>query len=1699
MNQLVRALDRILSGRRREEGSGRLAGRGATARLTRSCRFEWLEDRRLLTGDWGDAPVAWGTDVTWHTISGPYLGTDDAPDDDPDGGQPDANALGDDNNGTAPDDEDGIVFYDENNDPFPGVPTLMPGVDFSVQYTIAGGPGGWVRGWIDFNGDGDFTDTDELFLNPGGKAAGTYYSDVVTVPAEATIGTTFARFRIAETNPGSFDPTGHLPTGEVEDYKVLIEAEPDDLDFGDAPDTGAGTGPGNYQTLSADNGASHIIVTGGPYLGLNDRPDAETDGQPDSEARGDDNDGNPDETGLWFPDALLPDSEGKVSFVVGEGGYVRGWIDFNRDGVWANDATELIVDGSFPPGTYHDQPFQVPDIQPGTTFARFRITSTNPTSFDPTGPLDDGEVEDHKVTIEEPQLRDWGDAPEGIPGYPDYLTTSPDGASHLIVPDGPFLGNPSDPTDTGEPDDEEDGQPDADALGDDNNDLNDDENGVVFLDENGDPFPGVPTLVAGEEFTIRYEVDGVGTSQDVTMYGWIDYTGDGSWSDHADELFLEVTGLADGIHEDTRTVPSWVTLDGDTYARFRICDTIYPMVSYGPLENGEVEDYKVTVTVVQEDLDWGDAYQDDETYFYPTRESLNGARHLIVEGGPYFGDPNPDPPLITGEPDPEPDGQPDFYAEGDDYNGYPDDENGVQFLDANGDPFPGVPTLTAGQPFRVMLIVEGTGAPGVRGWIDYNGDQQWDNGEELFLDWGFGVPADTYTTEPIIVPSSVTYEGDTYARFRITSTSEDFDATGRLEDGEVEDYHLQIQAPQYDFGDAPDTGQGTSPGNYQTLLDDDGAGHLIGGPFLGPDGDQPDAEPDGQPTADAFGDDEYVNEDIYDDEGGVIFDPLTPLRIDQDFNITYRVNGGGGAVHGWIDYNADGDWDDPGEHFLNRAEHVAEGQHTETYHVPDNATLGETFARFRIATYEEGMTFEPTGLKDDGEVEDYLVEIFGPEEDFGDAPDTEPGTGPGNYQTLLDDDGARHVILPGGPFLGPADDEPDPELDGQPDDQAEGDDYNDFNDDEDGVIFNPLTPLIVGEPFEITYWVGGSGGAVHGWIDFNADGDWDDPGEHFLTNNFQMLPGEYPDQEYPVPATATPGETFARFRIATYEQGMTFEPTGPMDDGEVEDYRILIEGPPAVTDFGDAPDTDTGTGPGNYQTLAADGGASHVVGGPFLGPDGDEPDTESDGQPHAQALGDDNTGYPDDEDGVTFGTLVPGQEATVTYEINGGGGAVRGWVDFNHNGVWESSEIIVNHASIGDGIEAQPFSVPADAVPGETFARFRITSTQPDPFDPTGALDDGEVEDHRVTIEPPPAEVVGRHIFYNQSAFDGNNQLPTADDDDAVAPDKTALLPGETATFDNYTSYAKGINGIMVDFVGLGGTPTRSDFTFRMGNDSDPGSWPLAPQPQYVTPPRVGAGTGGSDRVMLIWPNYNTVNPDPTTQAVAKNWLQVTVLATANTGLDEPDVFYFGNAVGESGLGNFGGWALVNAVDSGAVRDNPHNPYIVPAPIDDFVDFNRDKWVNAVDFGFVRDNATNPSTALVLITAPSTSPSPGPEGAPATVGGFSPLATTGLLAGESVETGRSTRSAALPSQRLGSNVAAVDTLFGEGGLLVPAEETELPSGGNIGIPGGGKVLAAALRALGDGNAEGEDAETDGLAEPLDEGLLSLIALDQADR
>ena len=220
------------------------------------------------------------------------------------------------------------------------------------------------------------------------------------------------------------------------------------------------------------------------------------------------------------------------------------------------------------------------------------------------------------------------------------------------------------------------------------------------------------------------------------------------------------------------------------------------------------------------------------------------------------------------------------------------------------------------------------------------------------------------------------------------------------------------------------------------------------------------------------------------------------------------------------------------------------------------------------------------------------------------------------------------------------------------------------------------------------------------------------------------------------------------------------------------------------------------------------------------------------------------------------------------------------------------------------------------------------------------------------------AQVAGRHVFYNQSRYDGNTALPNANDDGAIATDKVALLPGQTATLANYTSYSRGINGLMVDIAGLAGSVTAGDFEFKVGNSNTTSGWAtLATAPTVSI--RAGAGAGGSSRVTLIWPN----------SAIVKQWLQVTVKANGNTGLATPDVFYFGNAIGEAG--NSAAEARVTISDEVAARNNAYSGSVTPTPITSKWDYNRDGSVSVQDQTLARNNQTTTATRLQLITVPS--------------------------------------------------------------------------------------------------------------------------------
>ncbi len=173
-----------------------------------------------------------------------------------------------------------------------------------------------------------------------------------------------------------------------------------------------------------------------------------------------------------------------------------------------------------------------------------------------------------------------------------------------------------------------------------------------------------------------------------------------------------------------------------------------------------------------------------------------------------------------------------------------------------------------------------------------------------------------------------------------------------------------------------------------------------------------------------------------------------------------------------------------------------------------------------------------------------------------------------------------------------------------------------------------------------------------------------------------------------------------------------------------------------LMDYGDAPDP-------YYPTLLASGGARH-----FVVPNmtlGTNLDGDADGQPTSTANGDDTDAGGNDDDGIVFNTpLYPGAAAQITVTVSLPAGTpsalLQCWVDYNGDGDWQDgSEYSLNDFVVVAGANFVVLNVPADAVVGPTFARFRLASASI--VLPTGQANDGEVEDYQVSISEQPIAV----------------------------------------------------------------------------------------------------------------------------------------------------------------------------------------------------------------------------------------------------------------------------------------------------------------------------------------------------------------------
>lgn len=190
-------------------------------------------------GDFGDAPAPYPTlrsaDGAAHAVRSIWLG--DAVTSESEG-QPSANADADSG-------DDGVLFS-----------TLRVGETATLTASVTGGSA-MLDAWIDFNRDGDWKDAGERIADHAAVVAGTNMLSF-TVPAGATVGSSFARVRLS--TAGVAAPTGPAADGEVEDLKVSIVPPTLSINSVSASEGNSGTTPFTFTITSSRAIGSDVFV-----------------------------------------------------------------------------------------------------------------------------------------------------------------------------------------------------------------------------------------------------------------------------------------------------------------------------------------------------------------------------------------------------------------------------------------------------------------------------------------------------------------------------------------------------------------------------------------------------------------------------------------------------------------------------------------------------------------------------------------------------------------------------------------------------------------------------------------------------------------------------------------------------------------------------------------------------------------------------------------------------------------------------------------------------------------------------------------------------------------------------------------------------------------------------------------------------------------------------------------------------------------------------------------------------------------------------------------------------------------------------------------------------------------------------------------------------------------------------------------------
>jgi len=502
-------------------------------------------------------------------------------------------------------------------------------------------------------------------------------------------------------------------------------------DYGDLPDTAAGTATGNYNTLSTDSGASHTIdaLT---RLGLT--VDGELQALPNAFASGD----GADEDGVTTWPNFQRGSTVTLPVSVFHNGaaasvFLRLFVDWNNDGDFL-DASETITAVSVAKSA-SQQTINVSVTVPASAALecvglRVRLSAT--AGLGSTGFGDLGEVEDYFITVlNSGSLLDYGDHV-----YGSSANSASNVASNVIR-----LGATA---------------PDAEAADPATSAANADD-----LTGNDEDYDDAGSVAAGYLLASNIVVTTCSAMPVAAISVWVDWNGDGDVAD-AGETVLQSNTLVPGTNNlFTAFNPPPGTAVGVKYVRYRVQEgSALPSFNATSTLKGEVEDGIITVTAPT--FDYGDCSLLPSAWATTNATLYLGTTATDVEGA-----------ATTNS-----------TATVDDTTGT-DDEDGVSLLAA----------YASGMSSQVSVIItNNTGAPAyLSGWIDFNNTPGTVEANEIIINNVAVISGTTNSviTYTFTVPANQLATRVVCARFRLSSTfGTGISDTGGS--GEVEDYIVKI-------------------------------------------------------------------------------------------------------------------------------------------------------------------------------------------------------------------------------------------------------------------------------------------------------------------------------------------------------------------------------------------------------------------------------------------------------------------------------------------------------------------------------------------------------------------------------------------------------------------------------------------------------------------------------------------------------------------------------------------------------------------------------------------------------------------------------------------------------------------------------------------------------------------------------------------